>query len=157
MAGQPFGTSAGRPEGVAYREVRHEHRATPLSGRAADLFTSSHLCVTSCVQDRDQSLAQEMDHAAGVVLEVAADALQRLVAVGAQDSALVGEGPRPLCGQRPHGTLRNALGPGWHLRHAGAAQHLSQRPVGGVDSVSHRPEIRNPSAYTPIGQRMTRT
>jgi hypothetical protein len=40
MAGQPFGTSAGRPEGVAYR-VRHEHRATPLSGRAVDLFTSS--------------------------------------------------------------------------------------------------------------------
>jgi hypothetical protein len=69
MAGQPFGTSAGRPEGVAYREVRHEHRApfrrerngtpegrpsgarhggrasTQLSGRAADLFTSSQDCV----------------------------------------------------------------------------------------------------------------
>jgi hypothetical protein len=41
MAGQPFGASARRPEGVAYKEVRHEHRATPLSGRAADLFTSS--------------------------------------------------------------------------------------------------------------------
>jgi hypothetical protein len=34
MAGQPFGTSAGRPEGVAYREVRHDHRLTPPSGRA---------------------------------------------------------------------------------------------------------------------------
>ncbi len=41
MAEQPFGTCAGRPEAVAYREVRHDHRATPLSGRGAHLFASS--------------------------------------------------------------------------------------------------------------------
>jgi hypothetical protein len=29
--GQPFGTSAGRPEGVPYREVRHDRMATRLS------------------------------------------------------------------------------------------------------------------------------
>ncbi len=42
MAGQPFGTSGGRPREVAYREVRHAHRATPLSGRAADSLARSH-------------------------------------------------------------------------------------------------------------------
>jgi hypothetical protein len=26
MAGQPFGTSAGRPEGVAYRKLSEEYR-----------------------------------------------------------------------------------------------------------------------------------
>jgi hypothetical protein len=65
MAGEPFGTSAGRPERVAYRDVRHEHRApfcreqngtpkgrpqgarhggrasTQLTGRVVDLFTSA--------------------------------------------------------------------------------------------------------------------
>jgi hypothetical protein len=40
MAGQPFGTSPRRPEGVAYREVRHDHRARPLSGDATDSVTS---------------------------------------------------------------------------------------------------------------------
>jgi hypothetical protein len=44
----------------------------------------------------------------------------------------------PACGQRPHGTLRHALGAGGRAHHAGLALHLPERTVGRLHALPYR-------------------